>query len=375
MNKKILKSYFTKYKHLTFISLSAGINPLLMFLITYLLAIKLKKDQYAVFSSAWIVITILKTTSFFGLRESFLRAYATKKNKFSDLFSSLLYSSFFYYIITLLLVLTFSFFMSNSDESELYKSFSFFLLSYVLIEISNVIFMVKNKLNLLSINHFLQSLSLLVFLFFIGFKNVEFTLVDVSKSIFYSSLATIVISFFLFRNLTHHIKGKIGLINNINNSKKLIKYGAFFGLGLIFQQFYNLTDQLLYRYYLADLEILADYSLSYSLVSVTFILPSVLYQKYLIPKLILNSESTQNQNWDLINKIIKPSLLISFIITLLFILSIKFIEIYIFENKYNLTYYCILLSPNIIILYLALSYGSILYTRGYYKKKVNYKIS
>jgi|TARA_B110000967_G_C18406978_1_gene327368 hypothetical protein len=51
MIKNILGSYFSRYKHLSFISLSAGINPLLMFLITYLVAIKLKKDSYAIFSS------------------------------------------------------------------------------------------------------------------------------------------------------------------------------------------------------------------------------------------------------------------------------------------------------------------------------------
>ena len=123
---------------------------------------------------------------------------------------------------------------------------------------------------------------------------------------------------------------------------------------------------------MGDLETLADYSLSYSLISVTFILPAVLYQKYLIPKLILNSESNQNQNWIVIKKIIKPTLLISFIITIIFILSINFIETYVFQNKYNITYYSILLSPNIIILYLALCYGSILYTKHYYKRKVKY---
>jgi len=372
MKKDILKSYFSRYKHLSFISLSAGINPLLMFLITYLVAIKLKKDSYAIFSSAWIVITILKSVSFFGLRESFLREYATKKTKFFELFSALIYSSIFYYIICLLLLLSFSFFMSNSAESELYVSFSFFLLSYVLIEISNVVFMVKNKLNFLSINHFLQSLSLLVFIFFIGFGDLEFTLVSLSKAIFYSSIAAIVISFLLFRNESHPFKGKTSLTNKIIKSKKLIKYGAFFGLGLIFQQFYNLSDQLLYRYYLGDLETLADYSLSYSLISATFILPAVLYQKYLIPKMILNSHTNQKHNWSVIRKTIKPSLLIGLIVTSLFILSIKFIEIYVFENKYNLTYYCILLSPNIIILYLAMCYGSILYTKHYYKKKVRY---
>lgn len=372
MKKDALATYFAKYKHLSFISLASGINPLLMFLVTYILAIKLKKDSYAIFSSAWIVITILKSVSFFGLRESFLRAYATKKTKFFELFLALICSSIFYYIICLLLLLIFSFFMSNAAESELYKSFSFFLLSYVLIEISNVIFMIKNKLNLLSINHFLQSLCLLVFLLYISFGKIDFVLIDLSKAIFYSSIATIAISFSLLINVRQHIKGELVLKNNLINSKKLIKYGFFFGLGLIFQQFYNLSDQLLYRYFEGDLLILADYSLSYSLISVTFILPAVLYQKYLIPKMIINSESNQDQNWDLIKKIIKPTFLISVIITIIFILSINFIEIYVFNNKYNLTYYSILLSPNIIILYLALCYGSILYTKNYYKRKVKY---
>ena len=372
MKKNILANYFARYKHLRFISLASGINPLLMFLVTYILAIKLEKDSYAIFSSAWIVITILKSVSFFGLRESFLRAYATKKTKFFELFLALICSSIFYYIICLLLLLIFSFFMSNAAESELYKSFSFFLLSYVLIEISNVIFMIKNKLNLLSINHFLQSLCLLVFLLYISFGKIDFVLIDLSKAKFYSSIATIAISFSLLINVRQHIKGELVLKNNLINSKKLIKYGFFFGLGLIFQQFYNLSDQLLYRYFEGDLLILADYSLSYSLISVTFILPAVLYQKYLIPKMIINSESNQDQNWALIKKLIKPTLLISLIITIIFILSINFIEIYVFNNKYNLTYYSILLSPNIIVLYLALCYGSILYTKHYYRRKVKY---
>ncbi|WP_375240066.1 oligosaccharide flippase family protein [Aurantibacter sp.] len=372
MKKKDLATYFARYKHLSFISLASGINPLLMFLVTYILAIKLKKDSYAIFSSAWIVITILKSVSFFGLRESFLRAYAKNKNKFFELFLALISSSIFYYFICLVFLLVFSIYMSNAAESELYKSFSFFLLSYVFIEISNVIFMIKNKLNLLSINHFLQSFCLLSFLLYISFGKNDFLLTDLSKAIFYSSTATIAISFLLLTNVRQHIKGEIVLKNNLINSKKLIKYGFFFGLGLIFQQFYNLSDQLLYRYFEGDLLILADYSLSYSLISVTFILPAVLYQKYLIPKMIINSESNQDQNWALLKKIIKPTLLISLIITIIFILSINFIEIYVFNNKYNLTFYSILLSPNIIILYLALCYGSILYTKHYYRQKVKY---
>ena len=88
--------------------------------------------------------------------------------------------------------------------------------------------------------------------------------------------------------------------------------------------------------------------------------------------MIINSESNQDQNWALLKKIIKPTLLISLIITIIFILSINFIEIYVFNNKYNLTFYSILLSPNIIILYLALCYGSILYTKHYYRQKVKY---
>ena len=343
-----------------------------MFLVTYILAIKLEKDSYAIFSSTWIVITILKSVSFFGLRESFLRAYAKNKNKFFELFLALISSSIFYYFICLVFLLVFSFFVSDAAEAELYKSFSFFLFSYVLIEISNVVFMIKNNINLLSINHFLQSLFLLTFILVLSFAEIDFALKDLSHAIFYSSIATIAISFLLLTNVRQHIKGEIVLKNNLINSKKLIKHGFFFGLGLIFQQFYNLSDQLLYRYFEGDLLILADYSLSYSLISVTFILPAVIYQKYLIPKMIINSESNQDQNWALLKKIIKPTLLISLIITIIFILSINFIEIYVFNNKYNLTFYSILLSPNIIILYLALCYGSILYTKHYYRQKVKY---
>ena len=215
MKKNILVAYFTRYKHLSFISLASGINPLLMFLVTYILAIKLKKDSYAIFSSAWIIITILKSISFFGLRESFLRTYAKKKNKFFELLIALISSAVFYYFICLFFLLIFSFFMSNIYESELYKSFSFFLLGYVLIEISNVIFMIKNKLNLLSINHFLQSLCLLAFLFYISFGKIDFLLIDLSKAVFYSSITSIAISFALLINVRQHIDGKLILRNKL----------------------------------------------------------------------------------------------------------------------------------------------------------------
>ena len=248
---------------------------------------------------------------------------------------------------------------TGDSEGEAYLSLGIILqlIAYSLVEINSVYYMAINNKIRVSILHTLVSFanfSLLIFYMQINEVNLR----NLSNVLILSS---ILISIPTLCNLVY-LRKKIILIKKIKIPfKSYLKVVTPFGLAILFQLLYYQSDQIMLRY-IDSPESTSYYSIAYSVFSGIIVVPMVIFQKSIIPKLFLEFNVDKTLVWKKITLYAKYLIPIGIIIN---ILSLVFIDDFIkilFGMKYvkvvDIFYY---LSFNIPIVLTSLCFGSYLF--------------
>lgn len=353
----MISLFINTFKSNAYLVFSSSLNVLLTASLSFLLAYKLGVYEFGLFASLWAILTILRSLSFFGLKDGSLKLYSKNNIWHRDIFDNILKASLIFTSICIVILVAVG--TTGDSEGEAYLSLGIILqlIAYSLVEINSVYYMAINNKIRVSILHTLVSFanfSLLIFYMQINEVNLR----NLSNVLILSS---ILISIPTLCNLVY-LRKKIILIKKIKIPfKSYLKVVTPFGLAILFQLLYYQSDQIMLRY-IDSPESTSYYSIAYSVFSGIIVVPMVIFQKSIIPKLFLEFNVDKTLVWKKITLYAKYLIPIGIIIN---ILSLVFIDDFIkilFGMKYvkvvDVFYY---LSFNIPIVLTSLCFGSYLF--------------
>lgn len=324
---------------------SSLLSSLLTFITQAYIANQLNPNDFGEFSSSLALIMLLVPFVAMGSDSYLLKIYADKKGNVSE------YNSFWiaYFIFTLALSILIYTIFSTSGNSLILISI---LASQALINYISAIYQTKSKYKKLSLIQTLQSLFRFFILVILSYHlNLNINLVYYSY--FFVSILIIIICIILIIKESDFI-----VITNIKNIKSYFFQAIPFGLTPLLHLIYFQSDIILIDKLYSPTEA-GFYSAAFMLITASYILPAVVYQKYLLPYI-----HTFNANNDIASefKIFKTGaftiLPISIIIFLIYYLLSPYAVLVIFGEAYKKTQEIILiLSICIIFRYLSSHVG------------------
>lgn len=357
----------------TFLAVIAG------FLARVFLARHSSVEVFGNYSSVFTIITTFAPLCGFGVAQWWLKIYGQHGiSGFAYVKKSLKFIS----ISTLLVVciLGIWFLMSLSGHLLIMSFFLIFILfNSVTSELVNSVLQLQNRYFLLSIWQFMQSSMVLIIAvsFWIIYKN-NFSEIDLGIFYFISALCFCVIGFLLLKKFMI-VQGSLYVGQNLVDAKlinirmkDIIKEVIPFGMAGLFYLIYYQLGIVFVRYF-EGAEAASYYTVAFSFVSVAFIIPGVIYQKFLLPKLhrwayhdhtkFLQAYQYGNYVMGILGIICGVGL---------WLLAPYFIK-WFFGDRYLLAIPLVqMMSLNIPIVYLASSAGALLITQDHMKTKVIY---
>jgi O-antigen/teichoic acid export membrane protein len=175
-------------------------------------------------------------------------------------------------------------------------------------------------------------------------------------------------------------RGNIQLIKNEKQDSTLqslsilqVAKGSWpFGIATFFHLLYFQSDIIVLKYLNSNLEA-GLYSAAFTLISAVYILPGVIYQKFLAPKMHVWSNNNHKKMLQVFQSGNGIMLVIGVVFALfLFLFSEKIVVLF-FGNEYNLaSTYLMILAFAIPLRFLSSSVGAVLVTQTFMKKKVRY---
>lgn len=371
-------------KNIAQLWLSSLVSAGFAFLIQILLARTLEPESYGVFMAALIIITSLVPLVGFGVHSYWLKAFGNEGWKAMEWlpgsFKFLLKSS----LIGICLIIFWAFIGGHDSITKIILLVLLpYLLGQMFLELVSAKFQLEERYKALAIWQMIPNMLrfVLVLVSFILIKSLENL---ISVAIIYS-VVSFGVCLFGFFQLNKMKRGNFNLMGHSllegNKSEKTIitKKSDFFGiakvtwpfgLASLFHLIYFQSDIVLIKYLTGSSEA-GIYAVAFTIITATLLLPSVIYQKFLLPKL----HRWSSQNRELFYNVYKKGNLLMLAIGIIVMIGILIASdwfIYnLFGSKYEQSISLLkVLSINIPILFIASSVGAVLVTQEHMKLKV-----
>jgi len=359
---------------------SAGLS----FGIQLVLARGLNPNDYGNFMASFVTITSLVPLVGFGIHSYWLKAFG-KEGWYGMIWvSSSLRFLFLTSFFTIILIVVWALYGNHSRETMLTLILLIpFLIGQALMELLGAKFQLEEKYIRLSFIQFFPNLFRLIFLIIImkaipdsfSILWIPFLYSTVSLGIiFYGTSELLKMKNGDFELIGHDSSIKSKALNYVVDKKvkfiTLISESWPFGLAILFHLIYFQSDIILIKYIKGGSEA-GFYSVSVTIISAILLLPTVIYQKFLLPKF----HRWSNNNRDLFFKVYKKGnqlmLITGLVVMVLLLLISKWIIINLFSEAYfNSILIIRLMSINIPIMFIASSVGAVLVTQQHMKSKV-----
>ncbi|WP_311747227.1 oligosaccharide flippase family protein [Proteus terrae] len=323
---------------------SSLLSSLLTFITQAYIANQLNPNDFGEFSSNLALIMLLVPFVAMGADSYLLKIYADKKGNVSE------YNSFWivYFIFTLVLsILIYIIFSTNSSLILISILASQALINYI-----SAIYQTKSKYKKLSLIQTLQSLFRFFTLIILSYS-LSLNINLVYYSYFFVSIIIIIICIILIIKESDFIA-----IKNIKNIKLYFFQAIPFGLTPLLHLIYFQSDIILIDRLYSPTEA-GFYSAAFMLITASYILPAVIYQKYLLPYIhIFNANNDITSEFKIFKTGAFIILPISIIIFLIYYFSSPYVVLMIFGEAYKKTQEIMLiLSICIIFRYLSSHVG------------------
>lgn len=293
-------------------------------------------------------------------------------------------SLFFISISTILVFLTLiTWYYLNSETNYIILVsilLSFVVFKRVCIEITNSILQIDSRFLLLSVWQFFNtSIVLFIILAFVYLFSISLDELKIAAIYFSTVIISLIISIFLILNFIKKHKENIDtkrllVLRNKYKPKitNIFKESAPFGFAGLFYLIYYQFGVVFVKY-IEGAESSAYYAVAFTFLTAALLVPSVIYQKFLLPKL---------HKWAYHDKekFIKSYYYGNYIMLILGIFGFLFLWFFapffvnlFFGEKYNASIHLVqIMAINIPIVYVASSAGSLLVTQEHMKTKVYY---
>ncbi|MGS4880492.1 oligosaccharide flippase family protein [Photobacterium damselae] len=306
------------FKSLGFLMSSTLISSVLTFITQMMIAKNTSPEFFGNLTGTLSLIMILAPLMAFGADGYLLRYYAEKKGNINDFGSNWL----FYWLASFVLC----YIIYDYLAYDMSRLFFLIVISQSLINISVSYLQASGKYSSVSVLLSAQSILrfvILYFLFYIHFLNDKYIYI----SYVFVSICMIILSLYFICKFDF-------ICVNFNGLKSFILSSYPYGLSIILHLIYFQSDiflvNKLYSSYEAGL-----YSLAFTLISASYLLPSVLYQKYLLPKIHQMEINNINSQKIYFYKGGLAMIIISVIIFFFFFFFSDYIVDIFFDDKYE----------------------------------------
>lgn len=374
MYNNIFKKYTSLFEFIV-MGMSTLLNSTLSFIVGIIIARNLQPDTYGFFASTLATVTLFFSFSHLGIAQFWLK----KTGKFGWRVRNLFYpsmlivlKSMFLSILTIILI---GVFVSHNDSEK----FATILLSFHLIGLTTVELLVakyqlEQKYDRIALFQLVPNLIRLIFILVIFYVFNHISILTIACTYFIVSIITPIIFWKDFANLSY---GKIDLKNHHDKNesqlklsqKQIIKSSVPFALAGFFHFIYYQSDIILVKYLSSNSQA-GYYSGAVLIFSSIMLIPTVIYQKYLMPKI----HFWFNHDKSFFVNFFKKSSVYMFIIGTMFFLLVYFnaekIILFVFGKNYFDSIHLIkLLSISLPISFLSANLGATLVTDKTIRKK------
>lgn len=283
------------FKEISLLWVGSLLGALIAFLTQVLLARHLSLSDFGLFASAFATIALITPLAGFGIAQYWLKAFGEEG------FSALRWMKGSYQFIikstfAVLAVLFIWIFLgpNNTNTQIVLALLSSFLLSQVMIELLSVRFQLEEKYLLLALWQLTPHLLRLTLILFVTFTSwFEFDLKTAAFIYFSVSLLVVLTG---ITSLIQMIRGNIALKGHDQNNQApttpltspnswAVMSNAWpFGLAAFFYLIYYQSNIILLKYMIGD-EAAGIYNVAFTVMAAIYLLPGVIYQKYLLPKI------------------------------------------------------------------------------------------
>lgn len=275
--------------HLIILAVGTLSTALLNFATQFMLARHMMPRDFGIFSSAFYLSMTVAPLCGFGIPQFWLKAFGSEGwggGRF------IVPGLTFTLITTSIIIVMLSgwFIYSDYHHQNLLFLLSFIVLSQALVEILGAVYQLEE--NYIAVSLVQSSVYILRFLIVVG---VYFVFGEVLIS--YISVGYAMISFIMvaatYKVLARIINKNINLKGHMSqgevtlsyvNKVEMIKESAIFGISGVFYMVYYQVNIVLVKYFISS-EDAGYYSVAFLFISAAILFPTVIYQKYLLPKL------------------------------------------------------------------------------------------
>lgn len=364
------------------LSLGAYLGAALAFLTQVLLARSLSLEEFGAFSAALSFITLITPLAGFGVGAYWLKVFAEEGLQASRWIKPSVNFTLLSTMFVLAIIFLWAFFAPHNELTKyLLIILSFFVVGQAAIELASSIYQLEENYMYLAMWQFLPNamrfLMLIVLWFFLKkeMSSMSVAVIFAMTALVMVASGVVVIrrAYFDDVSLVGHNVGRLNLENKYKpNIKDVFVQGLPFGLVGIFYLVYFQSSIISISYFLGN-EYAAQYSVVITIMTGIYVLPNVIYQKFLLPKI---------HRWAVQDKvklryIYRKGNFLMFCLGVTLAVVFLFVSPYlvpaIFGEKYSdLTNILLVIACSIPIRFTATSVGSVLATNNHMMRKTKY---
>lgn len=361
--------------HMIILAVGTLLTALLNFATQFMLAKHMSPSDFGIFSSAFYLTMTVAPLCGFGIPQFWLKAFGSEGwGGVRFIIPGLTFTLFTTSII--LVILSGWFLYTEYYHQQLLFLLSFIVLSQVIIELLGVLYQLEE--NYIAVSVVQTSVYILRFIvliiIYLIFNEVSISSISVGYAMI--SFLMVISTYRVMKRLIKkdvylkgHTEREFIKLQNVDKLE-MIKESAIFGISGVFYMVYYQVNIVLVKYFIST-EDAGYYSVAFLFISAAILFPTVIYQKYLLPKL----HRWAYQDISKLKLVYKYGNILMFIFGIIvtgviYFLS-PFIISFLFGQKYIDAVELIqLMAVSIPIIYLASNSGAILVTKDNMRSKV-----
>lgn len=349
--------------------LSSLVGAVVAFLVQAVLARNLEPVEFGEYVTVLAVVTLLSPFIGFGIGQFWLRVFAQEsvaaKRWLAPSYRLFLLLAMFFVVGLILWAL---FLPHNESMKVLYIYFMFHMVSIAVLELAVSRCQIDGRyycVSLMQVSHHLIRLAGVLFVLVLG---LEFNSSSIGMVYALAGIITIFTSLLILKRgglgegwaLNY---SEIGLLNVV---KGAWPYWAASIAYLAYSQ-----GVVILVSHIVDKNSAAIYSLAFSIVAVAYLLPTAIFQRYLVPKIHVWAVSDRRKMRKIYTLSLKIMLVIGFVVGVLINLTAEYLVLFLFGVKYlGAVDVLKVLSFSVPFMYVAFSAGAFLVAQVHVLRKV-----
>ena len=282
------------FANLSVLFFSGGVSAISVFLLQIFLARNLSPSGYGLFSAAFATITLIAPLTIFGIQHAWLKLSGSEGMSVVRWIPVSIKLILICLIITLICIISWSFLgPHDTNFRNTLLGLSPVIISHIFMELVNSRFQIQQNFKSLAvwqtIPHVMRLLLIILLFHFLALYEVFYLLVGYS----FIAICISIVGCILLYNITPLEKKRSNKDKSLT-IQKLIGHSWPYGTAAFFYLIYLQSDLIILKYLIND-SAAGVYSAAFAVLLSAYLIPGVIYQKFLLPKLHRWANSNQKK--------------------------------------------------------------------------------